>query len=135
MIEWVHEGRNRAYEIMEKFHPHGKPLYGERHGGIGYCSYEHGEGLDRCAVTVRTSYKPHYLKMSKKALETNIAACQDMEINHQLILAFTYPILPQIYIIPSNLINLTISHTTKKSEEYVFTTQILNTIIQPTTLI
>ena len=129
MIERIYEGRARAFEINQMLYPGGEPLYGEAHGGVGYCGYTYEENGEKYCTTTRTTKNPHYLKISRKLLECNIYACECEEFKHRLIICYNWDNEPEIYSIDTEKIKLEDCLITKKSKEIVFNKFELNRLI------
>ena len=86
----IFEGRERASEILNKIEPdNGEFLYGERYGGIGYCPFQYTKDGVTFAATVRTTNR-NFVKIDPRMLATNIAAAEDREVEHILIVVFNW---------------------------------------------
>ena len=83
-----------------------EPLYGEKNGGIGYCSFKYT--LDKVywkGASVRTS-KTDYIKVNPAFLLTNRDRCELHDIDHELMLGFYWDTqCSSIFIIPDKNID------------------------------
>jgi hypothetical protein len=89
-VDNIFAGRERASEILNTIEPEdGEFLYGERNGGIGYCPFKYVKDGQEFVATVRTTNR-NFVKIDPRMLATNIAAAEDREIEHVLIVVFNW---------------------------------------------
>lgn len=115
MIDNIQDGRNRAMEILSLINPSDyEVLYGERHGGIGYCPFKYTmDKINWKGASVRTN-KSDYIKLDPTFLLTNRDRCETHDIDHELILAFNWKTkCRSIFIVPDALIEDTRTSTTQ----------------------
>lgn len=95
----ITEGRQRAIEALNRLEPDdGEILYGERNGGIGYCPFQYTKNGKNYVATVRTANRD-FVKIDPRMLETNIAAAEDRELEHVLIVGFNWLTHKRVYLI------------------------------------
>ena len=125
-LDNIIDGRNRAIEILNLINPDdAEILYGERYGGIGYCSFRFTYLGINYAATVRTSNK-NYIKVDKRLLDTNRCAAEYRDIEHVLILGFNWDITKQIYLLKE--LDKFISHQTPGRRYLVFTKRYIDDV-------
>lgn len=127
-VDNIDIGRNRAIDILNMLNPkYGEVLYGQRNDGIGYCSFIFQHASIKYAATVRTSNNG-YIKIDSRLIDTNVADCEEHDIEHVLILAFNWSTSKSIYLIHD--IMQYMSHCTKGRQYKVFTKQYIEQIMR-----
>jgi hypothetical protein len=116
----IDEGRRRSNEILNILNPEDAEfLYGEMHGGIGYCPFSFVENGNNYVASVRTASRK-FVKIDSRMLKTNVAAAESREMEHVLILGFNWHLPEERKIFILNDCMKYVHHVTKGKNYYVF---------------